>query len=209
MAESNLDTEVMTGIDRQTNGKNKSETIRTQEYWENRPEVYLMRYNDFASEYEEIMKIAQKKENKGNLDPHHPNYIPMTDEEKELHARDWKAFSKQRGFSDYDITEYARWHKISGQTDNLEYAINDPWRRRLLTNWEKQLYVKHIKKALNSKIEVPQEIMEDFQIVLNELDSVSSGLSIKSVDEKQIPEDQKNNIPSATNVNWDDDDSWN
>lgn len=206
MSENNLDTNKRTDV--VGVNTNKNDIIRTQEYWENRPEIYLMRYDDFASEYEETMKIAQKKESNGNLDPHHPNYIPMTDEEKDLHARDWKAFSKQRGFSNYDIAEYARWHKISGQTDNLEYAINDPWRRKLLANWEKQLYVNHINKALNSEIEVPQEVMEDFQIVKNELDNSSHGLFAKSVNEKQTSEDQKLNIPSATDVNWDDDD-WN
>ena len=166
-----------------------------------------MRYNDFAKEYRECMEIAQKKESKGNLDPHHPNYIPMTEEEKDLHARDWRAFSKQRGFSDYDIAEYARWHKISGQTDNLEYAINDPW-RRLLTNWEKQLYVKHIKKALNSKIKVPQEVIKDFQMVKNILHNSRPGFRIQS-NENQISEDQKLNIPSDTDVNWLDGDAWN
>jgi len=207
MAEDNLNTERMAKLGRQVNGEKKNETNRTQEYWENRPEIYLMRYNDFAKEYRECMEIAQKKESKGNLDPHHPNYIPMTEEEKDLHARDWRAFSKQRGFSDYDIAEYARWHKISGQTDNLEYAINDPW-RRLLTNWEKQLYVKHIKKALNSKIKVPQEVIKDFQMVKNILHNSRPGFRIQS-NENQIPEDQKLNIPSDTDVNWLDGDAWN
>lgn len=206
MTEDNLSTERMTRLNKQVDGKNKNETNRTKEYWENRPEIYLMRYDDFAKEYEECIEIAQKKESKGNLDPHHPNYIPMTDEEKDLHARDWRAFSKQRGFSDYDIAEYARWHKISGQTDNLEYAINDPW-RRLLVNWEKQLYVKHIKKALNSEIKVSQEVIKDFQKVKNELDNSRPSFPMQSVDENQISEDQKFNF-LATEENWDDSNNW-
>lgn len=204
MSEDNLNTEKMTELGRQVNGKDKNKTNRTQEYWENRPEIYLMRYDDFAKEYDECIKIAQEKESKGNLDPHHPNYIPMTEEEINLHARDWRGFSKQRGFTDYDIAEYARWHKISGQTDNLEYAINDPW-RRVLPDWEKQLYVKHIKKALESEIKVPQEIIQDFQIVKNELDNFRPNFRIQSTNENQISD----NIPSDTDINWGNDNDWN
>lgn len=207
MSENSLSADkVVRPENREMDKTNKNEIPRTQEYWENRPEIYLMRYSDFADEYNESMKIAQKKESKGHLDPHHPNYIPMTDEEKDLHARDWRAFSKQRGFSDYDIAEYARWHKISGQTDNLEYAINDPW-RRLLVNWEKQLYVKHIKKALNSEIKVSQEVIKDFQKVKNELDNSRPSFPMQSVDENQISEDQKFNF-LATEENWDDSNNW-
>lgn len=204
MSENSLSADkVVRPENREMDKTNKNEIPRTQEYWENRPEIYLMRYSDFADEYNESMKIAQKKESKGHLDPHHPNYIPMTDEEKDLHARDWKAFSKQRGFNDYDIAEYARWHKISGQTDNLEYAINDPW-RRLLTNWKKQLYVKHIEKALNSEIDIPQEVINDFEMVKTELETSTPHLFIKSVDENQALETQELNNPTAADLNWDD-----
>lgn len=149
----------------------KHDIPRTQEYWENRPEVYLMRYSEFADEYKESMAIAKTKESKGHLDPHHPNYIPMTTEEQVLHARDWRAFSKHRGFTDFDIAEYARWHKISGQTDNLENAMNDPWRRPSLVNWDKQLYVQHIAQALNSGIKIPSEIIKDFEMIKTELEA--------------------------------------
>ena len=137
---------------------------KTQEYWENRPEVYQMQYQDFVEEYEGCMNIARKKEANGNLDPHSSNYIPMTEEEVAMHEKDWKAFSRQRGFSEYDIAEYARWHKLSGQTDNLEYAINDPWRRPR-PNWEGQLYIKHIKRAISLGIEIPMEVMIDYETV--------------------------------------------
>lgn len=142
---------------------------RTQEYWENRPEVYQMQYSDYVKEYEESMTIAKRKEKNGNLDPHSPNYISMTDEEIALHERDWKAFSRQRGFSEYDIAEYARWHKLSGQTDKLEFAFNDPW-RRTLPNWESQLYVKHIENAISAGIEISSEIIDDYKRIKKELE---------------------------------------
>lgn len=208
MSESNFGIDKMIGSEFRVADKiDKSKINRTQEYWENRPEIYQMRYGDFESEYRESMKIAQKKESNGNLDPHHPNYIPMTNEEKALHEQDWKAFSKQRGFSDYDIAEYARWHKISGQTDNLEYAINDPW-RRTLSNWEKQLYVKHIEKALGSNIDISQEALRDYKTVKTELESPISNIFMKSSGESCIAGTQEQNASAITSENWDDE-SWN
>jgi len=143
--------------------------VRTQEYWENRPEVYQMQYIDFVSEYDECMNIAQRKEAVGKLDPYSPNYIPMIEEEVVLHERDWRAFSRLRGFSEYDIAEYARWHKLSGQTDNLEYAINDPWRRPRL-NWDSILYIKHIERAISLEIIIFSEIMTGYKMLKNEIE---------------------------------------
>lgn len=156
---------------KKTGGGFDSEPLeRTQEYWENRPEVHQMRYANFVEEYEECMNIAEKKEKNGNLDFHSPNYIPMTEEEVSLHEKDWRAFSRQRGFSEYDIAEYARWHKLSGQTDGLECAINDPWRRHV-SDWDKQLYVKHIEKALSSEMSLAPEVMEDYETIKKELEN--------------------------------------
>ena len=141
-------------------------------YWTERPEVYEMNLLDYVEEYNECMNIAKEKEKKGNLDPYSSNYIPMTDEEVDLHKQDWRIFSKKRGFSDYDIAEYARWHKLSGQTDNLENAINDPWRRphAQMTNWPVMLYIKHIEVALNKEVEIPETIIKQYEIVKQELE---------------------------------------
>jgi hypothetical protein len=142
---------------------------RTQAYWENRPEVFQMLYEDFINEYEECMKIAKEKEAKGHLDPYNPNYVPMTEEEEKLHESDWRAFSRQRGYSEYDIAEYARWLKLSGQADNLEYAINDPW-RRMYPNWGEQLYIKHIEIAISLGIEISPEVKASYEMVKKELE---------------------------------------
>ncbi len=155
----------------------KSKTVeRTKEYWENRPNIYEMSYNDFANEYEETMNIARKKEPKGNLDPQCQNYIRMTEEEIMLHEKDWKEFSRQRGFNDYDIAEYERWLKISGQTDKLEFAKNDPWRRQKPA-WESQLYIKHIERALNLGITVSPNVMIDYINLKRDIEKRTSHLS--------------------------------
>jgi hypothetical protein len=82
--------------------------------------------------------------------------------------------------------------------------INYPWRKRLLTNWIKQLYVKHIEKALNSDISVSQEVIKDFKIVKTELKTPTPDLFMKSIDENQAFNTQESNNPTDTDVNWDD-----
>jgi hypothetical protein len=79
--------------------------------------------------------------------------------------------------------------------------INYPWRRRLLTNWIKQLYVKHIEKALNSDISVSQEVIKDFEIVKTELKTPTPDLFMKSIDENQAFNTQETNNPTDTDVN--------
>ncbi|GEM_PF-2946014 len=80
-------------------------------------------------------------------------------------------------------------------------TINYPWRRRLLTNWIKQLYVKHIEKALNSDISVSQEVIKDFKIVKTELKTPTPDLFMKSIDENQAFNTQETNNPTDTDVN--------
>ena len=88
-----------------------------------------MTFDEFNKEYRRLAKYAQESEKKGKLDNYDPSYVPMTEEEKKLSETDWKAFSRQRGFSEDDINQYEKWYKISGQEDKIEGAINDPWRR--------------------------------------------------------------------------------
>lgn len=135
---------------------------RTRKYWENRPEVYQMLFSEFAHEYAELLPVMQAKEGKiGKLDPHAPDYVPMTEEETALHAKDWKAFSRSRGFGEYDIAQYGRWRKLTGQADGLEYAINDPWRRGV-TDWDLQLYLKHIEYAEKKGIKLEPQIERSY-----------------------------------------------
>jgi len=135
---------------------------RTQQYWENRPEVYQITFGEFAREYAELLPIMRDKEGRiGHLDLHAPNYVPMTAAEIALHQKDWKAFSRARGFSAYDIAEYARWHKLTGQTDGLEYAINDPWRRPV-AGWDATLYLKHIERAKAMEIQLSPQVEQSY-----------------------------------------------
>jgi hypothetical protein len=135
---------------------------QAREYWENRPEIYEMLFSEFAREYAELSPIMQDKEGKiGKLDLHASNYVPMTEEEIVLHAKDWKAFSRSRGFGEYDIAEYGRWHKITGQTDGLEYAVNDPWRRPT-PEWDVYLYLKHIELAKGKGMKLSPKIEHSY-----------------------------------------------
>jgi len=159
---------------------------RTQQYWENRPEPYTMMFKDFVEEYIECMNIAREKEKNGNLDFYADNYIPMTEEDWLLHDEDWKAFSRKRGFSEYDIAEYARWHKLSGQTDKFDNAINDPWRRSTRPMWEETLYINHIEKALELNIELLPEITLELNRVRKIIEEYENNLikGIKSASSK-------------------------
>jgi hypothetical protein len=168
------------------------------EYWENRPEVYEMTFVDFAKEYEECQKTAERKESEGNLDPHASGYVPMTDEEVALHQKDWREFSRLRGFSEEDIAEYARWHKLSGQTDGFEYAINDPWRRPR-PHWDEQLYEQHIKRAVELGTKVPDEIMASYNELVKRAQERDAhrGLAHTSPAETTQPE-----IASVDETDW-------
>ncbi len=85
----------------------------TKEYWENRPDVYEMTYSSFYDEYMYLLPIMEKKEAQGHLDPHKNGYVAMSEQEEALHEKDWRAFSRLRGYSEYDIAEYGRWHKLT------------------------------------------------------------------------------------------------
>jgi len=157
---------------------------RTQKYWENRPEVYEMPFSEFLREYAELLPIMRDKEGRiGNLDLRDTGYVPMTEEEIALHKKDWKAFSRGRGFSEYDIAEYGRWHKITGQTDNLEYAINDTW-RRLLPDWEMMIYLKHIERAKAQGIKLEPRIEQSYVSILKKYNLQTAKKNIKTKSNK-------------------------
>ena len=131
------------------------ETKQLKEPWE-------LSYSEFISEYERVMKNVSEKEKKGKLDPDSRPYEAISPEEQELLERDWKEFSRRRGFSEEDIAEYERWLTLSGQRDNLEGAINDPWRRSRFEH-AKNIYTKHIENILANGKEVAPEILEEFK----------------------------------------------
>ena len=123
-------------------------------------EPWEMSFSEFLNEYNKIMKAVSEKEKKGRLDPSIQPYETVSPEEQELLERDWKAFSRKRGFPEEDIVEYERWLTLSGQRDNLQGAVNDPW-RRIRIDYEKNLYLKHVEKALaEGKTIQPETITE-------------------------------------------------
>ena len=104
-----------------------------------------MRFEYFRREYLKIMENVKEKEKEGKLDPHDKSYIPMSNKEWDLMAKDWKEFSRSRGFSEQDIEEYEKWLVLSGQKDKLVYAVNDPWRHSVpVYNFIKDIFLKHI-----------------------------------------------------------------
>lgn len=151
-------------------------------------EPWEMSYNEFSQEYEIAMKTAQRKEkNPGEA---------MTEQEKQLIEKDWKEFSRQRGYSEADIAEYERWWVLSGQRD-FEDAINDPW-RRMRGGREQELYVRHIQHALDSGKLVPAPVLEEFERVKKTVQSPRGAGS------RDIP-----NIPSAVETNTEkEEDVW-
>lgn len=93
-------------------------------------EPWQLPFDEYLTEYEFVMQNVGLKERKGGLDPaDRASYQPMTEEEHELMAKDWREFSRSRGFSEEDIEEYERWLTLSGQRDFPDNSYNDHWRR--------------------------------------------------------------------------------
>jgi hypothetical protein len=134
-----------------------------------------MTYSDFAQEYETVMAAVAEKEKKGGLDlDDRASYREMTDDEHTLMTQDWKEFSRSRGFSEDDIIEYERWLEISGQTDELQGAINDPWRRRKdhPGSWSREIYLKHVDHALQNDLEISPEVEASYNVERAVLDQI-------------------------------------
>ncbi len=125
-----------------------------------------MTFDDFCAEYTAVMQAVAEKEKKGGLDPNDlSSYKPMSEDEYALLDEDWRAFSRSRGFSEEDITEYDRWLKLSGQTDELRGAINDPWRRRqdFPGTWARRLYLSHVERRILQEREIPTEVRASYK----------------------------------------------
>lgn len=116
-----------------------------------------MSYEEFLDEYLSVMNSVAVKEKQGGLDPDDPtSYRGITPEEAGTLEQDWREFSRQRGFTKDDIEEYDRWLTLSGQRDNFDGAINDPWRRRSNEQaWASRLYKQHTGQPLDQQPEPP------------------------------------------------------
>lgn len=149
-------------------------------------------FEDFLNTYKELAIYARDSEKKGKLDQYHTSYIPMTKEEEALYKKDWKSFSKLRGFSEEDINKYSKWYKISGQEYNIEGAINDPWRRGLMfKNDVSEDYVKYIYEELQGLVKIqitPQQKQQALEQYSQYLDSIypssTTGLLFKGLRKK-------------------------
>ncbi|GEM_PF-3402394 len=126
-------------------------------------EPWEMTFSEFLDEYERVMKAVAVEEKKGGLDPAYPaNYKQLTSEEQVLLEKDWKAFSRSRGFSEEDIIEYERWFTLSGQRDKLPGCINDPWRRGR-AQYARYIYLKHVEYALAANKRVPDKVIQEYE----------------------------------------------
>ncbi len=133
-------------------------------------DIFKMRFKSFKDEYFKIMNSVKEKEKKGRLDPHDKSYLAMTKEDWDLMAKDWKLFSKSRGFSEEDILEYEKWLIISGQKNNIIGAINDPWRRTGIS--VENLYLKHIEKALADGHSIEEGVENDYNEIKNRKENI-------------------------------------
>jgi hypothetical protein len=136
------------------------------------PDPGDMTFEQFDSEYSGVMASVAEKEKKGGLDLDESNYIPLTQAEQELMTRDWKDFSRSRGFSEEDIAEYDRWLVLSGQSLDIPNAINDPWRRRTNypSGWSRKLYIDHIRRCIDEKTPLKPEVQASYEAVLGDLE---------------------------------------
>lgn len=146
-----------------------------------------MTFDAFDAEYSTLLPVIAAKERLGGLDPDDPStYRPMSDAEHELMANDWKAFSRSRGFSEEDITEYERWLDISGQATELRGAINDPWRRRenYPGGWSRKLYMDHIEHRLARGEKLLPEVRASYEEQKDRIDAgqiAAGGMAVSQV----------------------------
>lgn len=142
-----------------TDAQHHVEPIGTKEPWE-------MSYKEFFDEFQRLMASVGKKESKGRLDPNVAPYQPLTYSEKELIKRDWKKFSRVRGFSEEDIQEYERWLVLSGRRDQLPGAFQYPWRRDQEHTLPPLLYQQHIQKALKEGKKLHPRVKFDYVTIV-------------------------------------------
>jgi hypothetical protein len=112
----------------------------------------------FRRNWKDLSSYAQKSEGLGRLDMARPNYKAMTSAEKLLHSKNWKQFSRGRGFTEPQIAKYDLWRQLSGQTANLRGAVNDPWRRTSLPGPMK-MWQQHIQKATSQGHAIPPDVL--------------------------------------------------
>lgn len=129
-------------------------------------EPWEMSYKDFFDEFERLMASVGRKESKGHLDPNRAPYQPLTYTEKALIRKNWKKFSRIRGFSDDDIAEYERWLVLSGRRDQLPGAIPYPWRRVQHITLPPILYRQHIERALREKRKLHPRVLFDYYMIV-------------------------------------------
>jgi hypothetical protein len=140
-----------------------------------------MTFEAFKDEYDSVMKEVAAKEKNGSLDGDaRDNYQPMTKEDYEMMARSWKQFSRSRGYSEADITEYERWLELSGQKQGLPNAMNDPWRGRTLNvpgGWERLLYLRHVQhRALDDNKMLRPDVIDSYIKVKEERQQAVSNI---------------------------------
>lgn len=158
-----------------------------------------MKFEYFKKEYLNTMENVKEKEKEGKLDPHDKSYVPMNKEEWDLMAKDWKEFSRSRGFSEEDIEEYEKWLILSGQKDRLVYAVNDPWRHSVpVDNFIKDIYSKHIEKAIEKGCAIPDDAMFDYNEIKKEENNDTNFLKSQN---KKSPEDFS--VSNVKDKDWD------
>ena len=126
------------------------------------PKPYEMTFEQFQEEFQRVMNTVRRKEKKGRLDPGSQPYEPLSPDEWALMAKDWKAFSRSRGYDEEDIKEYERWLELSGQIADLPGAINDPWRRERFEH-DKKIYVGHVERAIAEGKKVSEDVKKSFE----------------------------------------------
>lgn len=166
------------------------------------PKPYEMTFQQFQEEFQRVMTAVKEKEKKGRLDPSSQPYEPLSPDEWAFMAKDWKAFSRSRGYDEEDIKEYERWLELSGQRADLPGAINDPWRRERFEH-DKRMYVGHIEKAIAEGKEISEDIRKNFEEVkesinVNPLKRFMGSRESQNIIE--VPSEIQNNIGEGDDI---------
>jgi len=108
-------------------------------------EPWQMTQKEFEREYEKYGELADKGEIPEGKGKPVPPEIAAT--------KDWKEFSRARGYTEQQIADFERWLELAGEGKGFSYDDVTP----------EAIYKQHIEWALRNNKNVPPEVLKEYQ----------------------------------------------
>ena len=95
---------------------------------------------EFVQEYEELRKCTQRAERRVERERGPaPAEASVVNSAAPVWLKDWKTYSKSRGFTEKETVDFRRWLELNGHGKGFDYAITNP-------RW---FWLQHIKGPLD------------------------------------------------------------